>query len=214
MSAQVDIRELLPLHALGALDGDEAARVDAAVAADPALRAELDGYLDVTGELPIGLEPIEPSPSVRDRLMNSVDATVAPSRWERFAARVAEMYDVTLDKARMFLSWIDDPSKWEDSDWPSVRVVHLPVGGQWAGADCGLVRMPPGHHFPFHVHLGDELTLVLSGRVKDSTGAEYGPGDEQVLTEDDEHDFVVDPASGEYIFALRFHGIAAKQRPR
>ena len=41
-----DIRELLPLHALGVLEADEAREVERAVAADPALAAELAAYRD------------------------------------------------------------------------------------------------------------------------------------------------------------------------
>lgn len=213
MTAADDIRDLLPLHALGALDADEAARVEAAVAADPALRAELDVHREAAAGLGDGLVPVEPSPALRDRLIASVDASVAPGRWEKFAARVAEIFDVTVDKARMFLGWIDEPARWEATPLPWVQQCHLPPGPAWAGADCGLVRMPAGSVFPWHAHNGEELTLVLSGRAKDSDGHDLGPGSELVVPGNAEHDFLVDPDSGEYIFAVRFYGIRPVPKP-
>jgi hypothetical protein len=153
--------------------------------------------------------------AVRDRLSASLEALARPNRWERFATQVARMFDVTVDKARMFLSWIDDPSRWEkwgpDGD---IDVVHLPGGPRWAAADCGFGRMPPGHHFPWHSHRGEEMTLVLQGRIHDSTGVDLAPGDEMVLPAGAEHDFVIDPASGEYIFAVRFYGVDFIDKPR
>ena len=193
--------EMLPLYALGALDPDEAKLVEDAVAKDPELAAELAKYQAIVGR------QAAPSPSVRDRLFADVDALSKPNRWERFAARVAEIYDVTVDKARMFLSWIDEPARWEAAAVPGVQLIHLPPGPRWAAADCGIVRMPAGFHFPNHGHHGPELTLVLQGRSTDSSGAVLAPGDEMELPAGAEHDYVIDEASGDYIFCVRFYGI-------
>lgn len=207
-----DLRELLAAHALGALDPDEAAAVEAAVAADPALAAELEAHRDAAAAL-VGAV-VAPAPAVRDRLMASVDALARPGRFDRFAARLAALFDVSIDKARMFLGWIDDPAQWERYPIPGVQVVHLPAGPAWAAADCGLVRMPPGARFPWHTHRGEEVTVILQGRARDSDGRHLGPGDELVVGADDEHDFVVDEASEEYIFAVRLHGIDLVNDPR
>jgi putative transcriptional regulator len=213
MTTRDDILELIPLYALGALDAGETAQVEDALLADPSLRAELDAHRDAAAALGEAVPRVEPSPALRARLMESVDATVAPGRFEAFAARVAEMFDVTIDKARMFLGWIDQPGRWEPTPLPWVHQCHLPAGPAWAGADCGLVRMPAGSEFPWHAHNGEELTLVLSGRAKDSDGHDLGPGSELVVSGDAQHEFLADPDAGEYIFAVRFYGIYPVPKP-
>jgi hypothetical protein len=138
--------------------------------------------------------------------MADLDLASRPGRFDRFAARVAAIFDVTVDKARMFLSWIDEPARWEPSAFPRVELIHLPPGPAWGGADCGIVRMPADFHFPWHGHHGEELTLVLQGQGKDSTGAVLEPGAETVLPGGAEHDFVIAPGE-DYIFCVRFYGI-------
>ena len=46
-----ELYDLLPLHALGVLDPDDAARVEAALARDPALRLELASFRATVAEL-------------------------------------------------------------------------------------------------------------------------------------------------------------------
>lgn len=200
-------QELLPLYALGALEPEEAALVERAIAEDPKLRVQLDAFLEAAGIMPAALPGMAPPPSLRDRLFANLDAMSQPGRWERFAGRLAEMYDVTVEKARMFLSWIDEPSRWGPSAFPNVQLIHLPPGPKWATADCGIVRMPAGFHFPNHGHHGPELTFVLQGKAHESNGTVLEPGMEQELGAGVEHDFVIDEASGDYIFAVRFYGI-------
>ena len=64
-----DVRELLPLYALGVLDADEVRQVERAVAADPALAAELAAYADAAALI---AAPVQPSPDVKTRLLASV----------------------------------------------------------------------------------------------------------------------------------------------
>ncbi len=202
------IIELLALHALGALDEADAARVEAAVAADPALRRELDALREAAGILVDGL-PIEPVPAaVRVRLEASLDALSRPGRLDRFAVRLAELFDVTVDKARMLLRWIDEPARWE-AFAPGAALMHLPAGPACAGADCGFVRLEPGATFPWHHHDGEEVTVVLQGRARDADGSVLVPGDEVVLGAASEHDFTAEgaPADEAYVFAVRVRGV-------
>jgi hypothetical protein len=52
-----DIRELLPLYALGILEADEAALVERAVAGDATLAAELAAYQQTTDALGTAIVP-------------------------------------------------------------------------------------------------------------------------------------------------------------
>jgi putative transcriptional regulator len=201
----LDVQDLLPLHALGALEPDEAALVEQAVAADPALRAALDAWRDTAGSIPAA--SVAPAADVRTRLMAAIDASVQPGPLERFSSRIASIFDVTVDKARMYLGWIADPARWEPGPIPGVQLIHLPPGPSYASADCGFVKLPPGFHFPRHGHHGEELSVVLQGTGHDSDGNKLAPGTELVMPGGAEHDFVIDEGQDDYIFAVRFHGI-------
>jgi len=208
MSSVVDLQQLLPLHALGALDPEEAELVEQAIAADPALQRTLDTYREVAHALTAALVPVAPPAEVRGRLFASLDEVCKPPRLDRFSKRMAELFDVSLEKARMFLGWVDEPSRWEEqANFPNVQLIHLPAGPAWAAADCGLVRMQPGFKFPLHDHKGQEVTLVLQGTGMDSTGTRMEPGVEMVLDPGHPHAYTVDDGSEPYVFAVRFYGI-------
>src|SRR5262245_8781259 len=120
-----DVRDLLPLHALGLLDDDEARAVKRAVDADPALAAELSSYRDTASALGGSLPPLEPSRAVWDRLLQSID--MPAGRFEAFAARVSHLYDVSVERARELLSWIDQPARWEPFK-PGAWLLHFEGG--------------------------------------------------------------------------------------
>jgi len=163
-----DVRELLPLYALGALEPDEAEAVERAVDADPTLAAELDAYLDL-------VPAVEPAPDVKARLL----ASVGGGRFEKFADRMAKLLDVTVDRARELLALIERPASWfTDPRIPGVTLIHFEGGPACAAADCGFVRIAPGCTFPWHTHLGEEVAVILSGEMRDHDGNVMRAGDE------------------------------------
>lgn len=200
-----DVRELLPLYALGVLDADEAQLVERAVAADAALAAEL-AALEAAGAALI--TPVAPPPAVLARLV----ASVGGGRFETWSARMASLFDVTVDRARELLGLIERPASWE-APQPGLALVHFDGGPACAAADCGFVRLAPGAAFPHHAHLGEEVSLVLAGALRDHTGRTYGPGDEIVSAEGSEHD-VISIGDEDCIYAARAtNGIAIAGAP-
>lgn len=190
-----DVRELLPLYALGILEPDEASAVERAIAQDPALAAELASLQDSASLLVV---PAAPAASVKSRLL----ASVGGGKFEKFAARLASLYDVSVEKARELLGLIDRPASWE-KEQGGISLVHFSAGPAYVAADCGFVRLEPGAVFPPHKHLGEEESVVLQGHVRDmASGRLLGPGDELIQLEGSQHHLVCE-GNEPCIFAAR-----------
>jgi putative transcriptional regulator len=50
------------------------------------------------------------------------------------------------------------------------------------------LRLAPGVVFPRHSHVGEEISLVLDGGLRDSTGREFSRGGELYKPAGSEHD--------------------------
>jgi putative transcriptional regulator len=194
-----DIHELLPLYALGILDPDEATIVERAVASDPALGAELYSLQQGAESL---IVPSAPPDHVKSRLL----ATLGGGRFDQYSSRMAALFDVTVPRAREILGLIERPASWE-IPFPGVGLVHFDGGPACATADCGFVRLAPGAPFPPHTHRGEEISLVLSGRLRDGDRILVA-GDELVHprsgAEDGDHIVVAD-GDEECIYAARVY---------
>ena len=196
-----DVRELLPLYALGILEADEVSFVERAVATDPALAAELAAYQQGTDALtPL----VAPPPEVKLRLL----ASIGGGRFEQFSARLATLFDVTVDRARELLGLIERPASWIPQI-PGISLVHFDGGPAAAAADCGFVRLTPGAVFPPHTHLGEEAVTILSGRIHDVTNDRMiVAGDDYVQLEGTNH-YLVCVGDEDCVFASRaMNGIA------
>ncbi len=201
-----DIRELLPLYALGILDATEATIVERAVAADPSLAAELVSYQQAAERL-VGLivAPVEPPADVKARLLVSAGR----GKWERFATRFGSIFDVGVDRARELLGLIERPASWENP-MPGIGLVHFAGGPSTAAADCGFIRIGPGCRFPWHTHNGEEHSIVLAGQLREHGGRVLSAGDELFVAENSEHD-LINEGTEDCIFAARaMKGIAVR----
>jgi hypothetical protein len=193
-----DIRELLPLYALGILESDEATIVERAISADAVLAAELATYQQTADALGTAIQPVVPPPEVKHRLF----ASIGGGRFEAFSGRMAKLFDVTVDRARELLGLIERPASWV-AQIPGISLVHFDGGPAAAAADCGFIRLSRGAIFPPHSHLGEEVVTILSGRIHDVTNDRIvGPGDDYVQTEGTNH-YLVCVGDEDCIFASR-----------
>lgn len=206
MTTADDIRELLPLYALGILEPDELRSVERAVASDPTLAAELLAFQDTANEL---VAPVEPPAHVKSRLL----ASVGGGPLERFTQRLGALYDLTVEKAREILGLIERPTSWE-TEAPGIALVHFGGGPAFAAADCGFVRLAPGAIFPYHKHLGDEACMVLEGELFDAThNRTLRAGDDYFQSAGSEH-ALINKGSVDCVFAARaMHGIEVAGAP-
>jgi hypothetical protein len=198
-----DVRELLPLYALGVLEADEVSVVERAVAGDAALAAELATYQQTADAIGTAIEPVAPPPEIKQRLL----ASVGGGRFEAFSARMARMFDVTVDHARELLGLIERPASWVPQVVPGISFVHFEGGPATAAADCGFVRLTPGTMFPPHTHIGQEATTILSGRVHDPVhNRTIGPGEDYLMSAGTDHCLVC-VGDEDCIYASRAEGI-------
>jgi len=73
------VEEQITLYAIGALDKEEAAALERQLAGNAALRARLAQESTAAAAWMNAVEPITPSPGVKQRLMQRVDASLAPA---------------------------------------------------------------------------------------------------------------------------------------
>lgn len=150
------------------------------------------------------VEPMEPDPSLRRRVLASLESD---SRFEGFAGRFARLFDLPEARARELLRTAEAPEAggWVDAPVPGVRLLHFPGGERVATADCGFVRLAPGSVFPAHRHRGAEWTLVLAGRAEEDGGEIWLPGDLVVREGGSIHGFRC-VGDEPYLFAVVLHG--------
>ena len=196
-----DVRELLPLYALGILESDEVTVVERAIAGNPELAAELTAFQQTAGALPAALQPVAPPPDVLQRLL----ASVGGGRFEQFSTRLAKLFDVTLDRARELIGLIERPASWRPQI-PGISLVDFDGGASAANADCGFFRLSPGAMFPPHTHLGEEVTIILAGQVRDmANNRVIGPGEEYVQAQGSKH-YLLCIGDEDCIYAARAEG--------
>ncbi len=189
-----DVRELLPLYALGELAADEASAVERAIEADPNLAAELESYLDLVA--------VSAPQDIKARLL----ASVGGGRFEQFSNRMATLLDVTIDRARELLGLLERESSWENPV-PGVSLIHFDGGPAYAAADCGFVRIAPGCKFPWHTHRGEEVSVILSGAMRDHDGRVLRAGDELVHQQGTQHELTAEGDEPVIYVARAMNGI-------
>lgn len=149
-----EIRDQLPLYAVGALEEASCNEVRAHLADCSACRSNFEELRDVVALLPHQLPNVAPSADLKRRLFQRISS---PSH----------------ESARRLFDFSSLP--WQNSDMPGVSFFWLRPPAD-NGATAALVKIQPGSIFLDHRHVGSEDCLVLQGHLRDGRG-EYHAGD-------------------------------------
>ncbi len=77
---------------------------------------------------------------------------------------------------------------------PGISRIRLDLAGAAPGEHAYLLRVAPGATLAEHGHRGEEITCVLSGQFRDSTGL-YGPGDVAEMDVGQDHQPITEPGA-------------------
>jgi len=184
-----DVKDLMAEFVLGVLPEDDQARLTAAVAASPALAGEVRQAARAVAALTDALPAATMAPSGRARLL----ATLAsPDRFQAFFPTLRAWYDLSDDQLRAVIARIDAGTSFVDAPWPGVWYFDFDGGPAAVGKEAGVLMMAPAAHFPSHVHLGGERSMVLEGTLL-VDGQRLHAGDVVELTAGSRHEFSAGP---------------------
>jgi putative transcriptional regulator len=165
---------------------------------------ELAAATETFSALASALEPEPPSPELRARILDALE----PSPRHFWLDKVAQLFDLTRERARALLDRLDDPAAWQGGPVEQSWMFFVDeVGPRLEGAFCTLVKLDPGVQWPAHRHLGQELMLVLEGGYRESDGHEVHPGDVRVMAEGTAHGFTAFPHEGCLSAAIVYNGV-------
>jgi anti-sigma factor ChrR (cupin superfamily) len=156
-----------------AMSPEELAEAEAHLFACPECSARMRAVSAVLREADVASKPIDPDPSVRERLIASIAR--AP-RLEAYVEAAARLLDLPPARMRDYLWRVDDASRWRPTPFEGVKSIGIRGGPATAGAFAGFLKVQAGCRLPLHDHLGPEHGLLLQGRARDDEGRMYGPG--------------------------------------
>lgn len=135
--------ELAPLYALGALDADERAGLEAHLASGcAACEAEVGRQRALAAALPKGLAPAPIDGRLREQILDLSEAPELP----------ADLWAIAWSEVA-----------------PGIRI-HVVKEDPARGLRACLVWAQPGARHGLHRHKGDENILVLKGGLRDHRG--------------------------------------------
>lgn len=149
-----ECRTAAALYSLGALPPEESAQFEQRLKSGcPLCTSEYADYASIAMGIALSVPIQNPSPSLRQRLMERIAATEAPP-----------------SPKEMILTRGED-TPWTPSPYPGIEVRPL------LGQKTLLVRMQPGAVYPSHEHRTAEQCYVLEGSVTDNSGVTAFAGD-------------------------------------
>lgn len=189
---------------LGALDEPTRAMVEHHLGRCERCAARVASLGEAFSAMALSIPPVRPSRTVLTSILASViedeqrrspERAPAP-RLQAMTSRIADFFQVTLERARALVELVDEPAAWSRGPARGIALVHLEAGVRLAGADVGFVRVDPGATFPRHGHLGGELVLVLDGGFVEDDGTLVRAGQTVDVAVGTWHSFVALPGEG------------------
>jgi len=170
-----DYKEMIPAHALSALDAGEERALNEHLAECAECRRDLAEWEATAASLALSAKPMEPSPEVRDKILNKIRSEKSPSKvlpfpsprrriWGAIAAAllfgallvsVVVLYQQNrqLQQENAFYKLITAPGS---------RIAELSGTNEASGATAKLAYDPTGR-----------AVLIASGLPRTPTGKEY-----------------------------------------
>jgi anti-sigma factor ChrR (cupin superfamily) len=160
--------ELAALHALGALEGEEARSFERHLEEGcAACAAGVEGFAAVCSALALAPPAAAPPPSAREKLLARVSSEAEgaqPEKSERPAPRDTGRAGSPAANVSALLVVRAGEGEWMETEDSGVSVKLLYVDRE-RETYTTLVRMSPGSRIPRHRHRGAEQCLVLEGDV-------------------------------------------------
>lgn len=153
------IREALPLYALGLLDSDEARTVTEHLESGcEACVRELKELREVAGEVPYAYHAVKPHPRVREKLLASIAGPQSASA----APKVKPGLEQPLPGVFVLKR---DAGEWKSTPYEGVTVKIL-YFDKATKHITSLLKLEPGARYPAHRHAADEQCLVIEGDAR------------------------------------------------
>ena len=147
--------------------------------------------------------PLKPTPSVVDRLMESLDDT---TRFDGFISRLTTFLDLPATRVRELLATArraaPNTPGWQTSGLKGLLAYPFRGGANIAAANTQMLHMAAGFVFPNHRHIGSEWGFVAQGTLIEHDGRCVCAGDIVHKTPGSRHSFRVDGSQPAIVFIV------------
>ncbi len=149
----------------------------------------------------------DPSPTPTTLRARILGSTARGGGFGLYADRIARLFDWTVAHAERELARLEERDAWGPGLMDGMALIPAPCGARFATGVASFGRFEPGVRFPRHSHAGGELTVVLAGALRDSSGTVVARGDELAVDADAAHEFVILDRGPCIAAAIAYRGI-------
>jgi anti-sigma-K factor RskA len=170
-----DYKEIIPMHALSALDAGEEHALNEHLAECAECRRDLAEWEATAASLALSAKPMEPSPEVREKILNKIRSEKSPSKVVPFPSprrriwgAIAAVVVFTALLVSVFLLWQQNRELRQQTqiaqvlNAPGSKVIELSGTTEASGATAKLAYDKNGR-----------AILIANGLPRTPTGKEY-----------------------------------------